>query len=82
MQLGDTRAPGAPPRTIGNSPGFETVDHHICLIFLCRFLFGIVKFSEIIVVPSKRTLLLDEVASCLLLPLIFYFMMVKKPAIG
>ena len=28
---------------------------------LCRFLFGIVKFSEIIVVPSKKTLLLDEV---------------------
>ena len=30
--------------------------------FLCRFLFGIVKFSEIIVVPSKKALLLDEVA--------------------
>ena len=31
-----------------------------------RFLFGIVKFSEIIVVPSKKALLLDEVAPCLL----------------
>ena len=38
------------------------VEFMMIIGFLCRFLFGIVKFSEIIVVPSKKALLLDEVA--------------------
>ena len=64
-QLGDTRARGVPPLTIENSPGFQTemVECVMMVGFLCRFLFGIVKFSEIIVVPSKKALLLDEVAA-------------------